>query len=287
MRSVFRRRAVATTLLLVLAIGLFIIGRLLSKKGMDWAGQFGSIAAAFIAFVTLLQPIFVRWFRGPSPISTLNVRQATDDLVSSFREQLDEEEQLRRVNDPRPLPVRWEVTAQARAAMPGVSLGSVGNDFETPPPTVYAGQFDDIVSVFNEIPSHRLVILGPAGAGKTVLATKLARELLTTWQYGTPVPVILPAASWDPDSNLATWISHQLTSDHPGLAVQVKSTIGEATSLADSIAAGSVLPIIDGLDELPDGLRTKVIIEINAAGSHLPFVVTSRAAVLRDLTRRG
>jgi len=277
MRSVFGRRAVATVLLLLLAGGLFILGRLLAAKGMTWAGEFGSIAAFFVAVVALLGPIFARWLRGPSPITTLNVSQATDDLASSLSQQLAEEEQLRRINDPRPLPVRWDVTALAKAAMPGVTFGSVDDNLEEMWLTGFAGQFDDIASVFNRVRSRRLVILGPVGAGKSVLATKLARELLVTRQPGMPVPVILPAANWDPDRKLVSWITTQLISNHPGLAVRVKAATGEATTLAHLIASGSVLPIIDGLDELPHQLRTKVITEINAAGSHLPFVITSRS----------
>src|SRR5689334_15035188 len=84
-----------------------------------------------------------------------------------------------------------------------------------------AGKFDEILTVFNQVQSHRLVILGVAGAGKTALVIKLARELLAARRSGMPIPVIMPMAAWSSDQRLADWISTQLELNHPGLALRV------------------------------------------------------------------
>jgi NACHT domain len=175
-----------------------------------------------------------------------------------------EEERFRRINDPWPLAVRW-----------------FGPD---------AGQFDEIGRFFNGLPARRLVILGPAGAGKTALVVKLVRELLQVRQFGDPVPVLLSAATWTDSCTMTEWVTDQLVLDHPGLAVRIRSGTGDTVPLARSLADSEVLPVIDGLDELPEGRRAQVIAEVNAYGSDSPVVLTCRpdeyeaATVSRSVT---
>lgn len=275
MRRWIDRRVQATALLALVALGVYLLGRFLSTKGMSWAGEFGSIASFFLAGFVFVVPLFGRWLRGAPPPSLVSVAQAGDDLAATLARQWTEEEQLRRINDPRPLPVRWEVTSMAETAMLGTPYGVISDDVNALPLSAFAGQFNEILPVFNRVPGRRLVILGPAGAGKSVLVMKLARELLAVRQASMPVPVIISAATWNTDS-LTEWIADQLASNHPGLALRVKDATGKITSLAHALTAGAVLPIIDGLDELPALLRGKAITEINARGSDLPLVVTSR-----------
>jgi len=73
---------------------------------------------------------------------------------------------------------------------------------------------------------------------------------------------------------MTDWIADQLALDHPGLAVRTGT--GDTVPLARSLAASEVLPIIDGLDELPERRRTEVIAEVNAHGSDNPVVMTCR-----------
>lgn len=245
---------------------------------MVWASELGGAASVFIAAYTLFSPALNRlygWLLGPAPTSPVAVDQAGDDLAGALGRQWAEEDRLRRVNDPRPLPVRFEVTPAALAAMPGVP-GSSGDDAASVPPGELAGQFDDVLAVFERVPSRRLVILGAAGAGKSVLVMKLARELLAARRTGMPVPVIVSASTWDPDTDMFEWIAGQLTSNHPGLAREVRGATGEVTTLVRALAAGGILPVIDGFDELPQPLRAKAIAVINAQGSDIPLVVTSR-----------
>jgi hypothetical protein len=263
------RRLAALALLALVAAGLFWLGLYLRGKGILWASEFGTIGALFVAIVALFIPVLGHWLRGPAPMSQVGVVQAGDDLATSLGEQWAGEDRLRRINDPRPLPVRWDVTPTAQAAMAGVP-------HEEDSWADLAGKFTDIRATFERIQWRRLVILGAAGAGKSVLVVKLARELLVVRSSGMPIPVILPAATWNPDISLAEWISEQLESDHPGLALRVKTVTGEVTSLAEALATRSILPILDGLDELPWKLRNKVISEINSLGSDFPLVITSR-----------
>jgi hypothetical protein len=295
MRSAFGRGLATMVLLGTLALAALWFSEWLSARGFNWASEFSSVASLVLAVATVLGPLLARvygWLRGPRPISSKGIVRAADDLALVLGRQWVEEERLRRVNDPGPLPVRWEVTAAAAAAMPGVPRGDAGVPWHG-----LSGQFGDILSVFYRVPSRRLVILGRAGAGKSVLAIKLASELLAArkGKTGMPVPVIFSAATWDAGSGLFEWIAGQLIRSHPGLALRVKDATGEVTTVSHALALGGVLPILDGFDELPEDLRAAAITKLNAAGSDLPLVVTSRpeeysdavAAVGRAISRAG
>lgn len=270
----------AIAVLVALAVGVFWVSRVLQHKGMTWSADFGSIAAAFLAAAALLMPLFTRllgWLRGPPPVSRISVVQARDDLAAALAKQDAEEERIRRVNDPRPLPVCW---------VADTSTGSAGS--VQPPLNSLAGQYDEIASVFLRLRSRRLIILGEAGAGKSVLLIKLARELLAARDEKTRVPVVLSASAWDSENDdLSDWIANQLSRNHPGLAQRVRDSTGDVTTLARALAADMVLPFIDGLDELPAGERESAIRKINSLGSDLPLVLTSRPEEYLDIVRAG
>src|SRR6266566_4732462 len=272
----FRPRLRATALLIAVAAGLLVLGKLQSVKGFAWASEFTSIAGFFLALVALMWPWLARQMRGPRAVSTSRIADAAEELAGALRRQWDEEERLRSINDPDPLPVRWEVTPTAEAAMLGGPGERASPGAGPELSSSLAGEFKDILATFERVPSRRLVILGPAGAGKSMLVTRLALELLTDRKPGEPVAVIVGASAWDATKGMPGWIADQLVRNHPGLTLKVKDTTGEEARLADLIAGTAVLPILDGLDELPDELREQVLTEINAYGSDKPIVLTSR-----------
>jgi len=269
------RRATTVAALLALAASAFFVGRLLSTKGMAWAGNFGSIAAFILGAIAFLGPLLGRGLRATPPASTVTIGHAADDLAKALNRRWTEDERLRRINDPRPLPVRWTVTRLAEEVMPGIALGDSGS-LGLPAASHLSGQFDAALSTLTSVSSQRLVILGAAGAGKSVLAAKMGRELLAVRSSGDPVPIILAASSWNGEDSLSDWVARQLIHNHRGLKAIVKETTGEMTSLAKSLASDSVFPIVDGFDELPSRIRGEFLKQINAAGSDRPLIITSR-----------
>jgi len=114
---------------------------------------------------------------------------------------------------------------------------------------------------------------------------RLLLDLLARRESGYRVPVLLPAASWPPSEDLRSWLADRLSADYPGLAARLpgKPRIRGIDAL---LAAGLIMPILDGLDEIPDTLRGIAISKINdALRPGEGIVVTCRAAAYRAAVR--
>jgi hypothetical protein len=139
-----------------------------------------------------------------------------------------------------------------------------------------AGSLDRIVEKYRTIPSRRLVVLGEAGAGKTILALRFVLDSLPEPTPGEPapggpVPVIFSLGSWGRTTSLHDWMSGQLVRDYPDLNLPAPS----GGSLADALLHGHrILPVLDGFDEIAEDSQSAAIRAINAADTGL--LLTSR-----------
>ena len=85
-------------------------------QGHGFGRRFRKHSSAFLGAAALLAPVVSRLLgglRGPQPLSG-SIFPRPGPLASASARQWADEERLRRINDPRPLPVRWE-TGQAAA----------------------------------------------------------------------------------------------------------------------------------------------------------------------------
>jgi transcriptional regulator with XRE-family HTH domain len=142
--------------------------------------------------------------------------EATDDLAHAVGARLGREEELRRIQDPFPLPVRWQrAPDDVMDQWENICRVSPG---ETAAPLPLAGRMPEIVDVHRRIPSGRLVVLGRAGSGKSVLAARFVLDLLRVRESGGAVPVVVGVGSWNPTTTeFRDWLASQLVRDHPGL----------------------------------------------------------------------
>ena len=113
---------------------------------------------------------------------------------------------------------------------------------------------------------------------------RLVLDLLARRVGGGPVPFLASVASWNPaDQDLRDWLGAQLLIDHPALAWPPPTGRIEATQAAALLASGLILPVLDGLDEIPEQVRGSAISRINDAlrpGEQV--VVTCRSQQYRD-----
>jgi hypothetical protein len=131
----------------------------------------------------------------------------------------------------------------------------------------------------------RLVILGDPGYGKTVAALTLVAHVNARAEPGASVAELFSLADWyhwigdHAGAPFGGWLADQLTLTHPELPLGVSRLL---------IAAGLVLPILDGLDEIPTRSQRRACIDAidsyaRRTDPHRPFVLTSRGAAYVEL----
>jgi hypothetical protein len=218
-------------------------------------------------------------YRGPKrsaqPATILSLVQVADQLAESIGKKWVDEAAIRRLNDPYPLPVSWHA-ADASLSSPWeslVNLASNGAGWTAPlgprvwavGPSELSGKGGELADILARVPTGRLVVLGEPGAGKTMLMVRLVLDFLARRAVGGPVPFLASIASWNPvEQNLRDWLTAQLLIDHPGLAGS-PLTGTERTQAAWLLASGLILPVLDGLDEIPEQVRGQAISQINDA----------------------
>ena len=263
----------------------------------------GGTVGILVAVSLGLPTLWLTWaaYRGPrrseASVSGLSLAQVADQLAIAVGAQWEAEAAMRRLNDPYPLPVSWTA---ADASLTDswdslVKLATSGAGWPPPPPAGtwaagpddLAGEGGELADVLARVPTGRLVVLGEPGAGKTMLMVRLVLDLLARRASGGPVPILASVASWNPaDQDLRDWLGAQLLIDHPALAAPPPAGRTESTQAAALLASGLILPVLDGLDEIPEEVRGPAISRINDAlrpGEQV--VVTCRTQQYRDAVR--
>jgi hypothetical protein len=141
---------------------------------------------------------------------------------------------------------------------------------------------ETIAGVFGEL-DNGLLLLGAAGAGKTMALCELARSLIerASSQASHPLPVLLRLAPWRqfPRQTLAAWIDCQL-----------KAQFGLGQTHIDALRSRGLILLLDGLDEVSSEHVASCVKAINehcAQEGWINIAVTCRAGQYAELEYAG
>jgi hypothetical protein len=294
------RRKIALTALVVMASVLLdlLTGAVSGRTGWPWL--LDSLRVHPWLFIPpialLLVALSVISARGPERKQPVSLSEISDQLAKHVHDQWEKEAQTHyNLFDPGMMSLHWGPVE--RSLMPDWStLERLAANPGWPTPLRHkwasgtsglAGSGRTITDIIDRVPTGRLVVLGEPGAGKTVLLVRLVLDLLESRGAGTPVPVLLSLASWPLELSLQEWIEQQLITDYPLLAGRTPDA--RRISCARALFNDSqILPILDGLDEIPKAGRRQAVEKINAGvkpGQRL--VLSARISDYQDLVHRS
>jgi NACHT domain len=235
-------------------LGYVTLGPAARLDTADKLANIGALILAAVTFVLTLRPV---------PLVTVGQvpdERAAADLARLVRRQWAQEAAVRLLRRPRALAVGWSVST--RAAAPSGEVFGLGA------PRTAPGDVTDLVRLFRRLPARRLVVTGAPGSGKTVAALLLTLDLLAERQPGERVPVLLPLSTWDTGEPYEDWLARRLGEEYPTL-------VGRGQYRPDALA-GLVLPVLDGLDELPRARRVAALAALDTQLPDQPLVLTCR-----------
>jgi tetratricopeptide (TPR) repeat protein len=252
-------------------VSLVVWLQALTTDQLSAVGQIASAVSGYTALASFVISVF------PLIIAIRQNKPSTADaereLTGRVKDQWAEEAVLRQAL-PVPLQVRWSSTGRPVAAGRDVVLDELpGADWQQLP---LEGDVEAIVAAFRDLPHRQLVVLGEPGAGKSVLAMLLTLRLIEDPEARQPVPVLLPIASWNPTVELPQeFVARRLGEEYEFLAERGAHGRSVAELL---VAQGRVLPVLDGLDELPTEWHCRALealYRFSAAGR--PLIVACRS----------
>ncbi|MFG2987459.1 NACHT domain-containing protein [Streptomyces sp. NPDC048258] len=292
------RRSLKWAGLLYAAVVVGALAAYLVHFGDDGLEHLNTVLTVFITLLGLPAVVIaaVRHNVGASGPPPARLEDVVDQLAQGIRQQWENEERVRRLNDPYPLPLEWEAAdADLVESWPLLLNLAEAKPDDLPDdasawalsPGALAGKWADIRQVFERVPTRRLVVLGEPGAGKTMLLVRLLLTQLEHRPPGGPVPALFSLASWDPArQDLYTWMADQLARDHPALYNPAPARPPQPSpgTWARALLEGQlIVPILDGLDELPEAARPRALHAINQAlRPGRPLVLSSRTAEYRS-----
>jgi NACHT domain len=242
--------------------------------GLEYRGHYldGDAVSVLVSVALGLPLLWLAWaaYRESRTATGMTLVEVADRLAAAVEKQWEIESRIRRLNDPYPMSVSWGAAdatlADGWAVL--IKLATSGAGWPRTPvqagwakgPDQLAGSGNQLADVFGRVPTRRLAVLGEPGSGKTILMVRLVLDLLRRRMEGDPVPVLVPMASWDPSrQDLTDWLAVRLVTDYPGLAAAGIARSGHNNLAQELLAGGLILPILDGLDEMPWSSRGRAV----------------------------
>lgn len=275
-KSPWVRGAVAYFVAVVGGLGLMIW--FMSSRGLEESDQWASVLAAVLGYIGAATAPLIWMVSRAGRTAAVNEEAALVRLREAVRGTWTREVAARSLHLPRPIRLRWRPTAlpsvqvaAERGPRTSQRQGSLVTEDGAPPGAVLA----DIVA---DPGLRQVVIVGEPGAGKSTLTILYVVAAVTTGGERDAVPVPLSAAGWDPTrpDGVQGWIAQQMCQDYPQL---------RAVEAAQLVRRLRVIPVLDGLDEMPAGVRSTALERLEeAVGAGLRTVVTCRTDEFAEAT---
>jgi hypothetical protein len=269
----------------IAAVVLVLADAFIWHGGLSTAASAASVIAIIFVFTPVLT--WARKTSRPAVDSTpQQVAEAAQYLAGKVREQWLTEIRIRRLHDPDPVAVKWRLTDRA--------VGDMSLNVAARSKLPFAASADHVAKLaeaFRTLDRRRLVIIGEPGMGKTTLAALLLMRLLEPVEGASrpvAVPVLFSLSSFDPGpgrDTVESWLARRLGEDYPGL--RAVSYGKDAT--AALVRQRLILPILDGLDELPESARPEAITSLNhaLADGELGLILTCRTEAYTTAVATG
>lgn len=253
-KSAVRSLALRSVLWLALAVGIVVVA---VRYGADRVTGYASVGALIMATSPFAPRLKAMWGQQAVP--------GTADQVS------DAARLLRRL-----VADKWRPSAEF------LQIGRIEDSMAIAWRDVSSGEHGPISSLidgYRDAP-RPLIVLGDQGSGKTALSILLLLELLSADQNGDGrIPVLVRLSPWDPDLDVEAWLIRSVYEQYDIYRQLRDTSLYGSDVVARLLADGRLLPILDGLDELPPEAGRKVIAQVRSATIFTePFVLTSRVA---------
>jgi len=234
-----------------------------------------SLPVALVALAVSVAFLFAKPKREGTP-AEVDLTAAVKVLAARVSRDWQQEIGKRGLLAPQALRLRW------RAAGTGKSLpsGELGDGTHSFP----AGR---LVQSFRRLKTRQLAIVGVPGAGKSTLALLFTVAMLAELRRGEPVPVLLSASSWRPAQEpLRAWVARRIGEEYRELTDAQRFGADAPLRMVDG---GLILPVLDGLDEIPRAQLAQALQELNAEAGVQggQFVVTCRTSDYEHATASG
>lgn len=191
------------------------------------------------------------------------------------------------------VPVHWRVSRRRLTTRVAAAVAEQGPRRFPPLPGVAplteqslraGGDLTDLHKVYGGLASGRMMIVGPAAAGKTSAAIVLLRAALhhraapamAPYRSGIPVPVLMTLDGWAPDDerrDVVDWAVERLSRERKGHRY-----------LRQLLDTGRIALFLDGFDEVSEEVRHLAVTALESA----PFrvVLVSRTQEAADTAER-
>lgn len=236
---------------------------------LDTVNALWGVIAGIVTLIVALVP----WAsKSPELVTTDHITDTLGRLASAVRIQWREEAEIRGLLHPIPLLIEWStadasLTDRTSRVMDHLSPSGLAEHHDQ---NLLTGKLPEISSTFRSIPSQRLMVIGEPGAGKTIVALMLTLELLQQRRPSEPVPILFPIGSWNPlIQHLHAWMASWLEETYVWL--RAPGPVAGVTLALWLVQTCQILPVLDGLDEMPDNLRPEAIRSLNRTLSTSPL----------------